>query len=571
MESAQPDAPPGRRRHSLAELTDNDAADDQAIQDARDLADLGHEQVLSRKFTTWSMFFLAFSVLGTWSTFAQGLSSGLTSGGPITILWGLVLVAICNLCVAVSLGELCSSMPTALGQAFWISRLWPGNRWARFASYMCAWVNTFGWWTLSASQLAFMTNFILSMKVLFIGEWEPATTGWINFLLYLGVTAFVTLINFVACRRDFILPLFNNFVGVCFITLFFVFILALLISVGVRDNLDFQPASFVFGEWINQTSWNGGVTFFIGLVQAAYGLTAFDSAVHLAEEIPHPRKNIPRVMWLSVLMGSITGFIFMVVCLFSIQNMETVVDPSTGLPFMDLLAETVGLEGGTVLLSLFIFNGMGQAVSILTTASRLTWGFARDGGLPFDAFFSAVDKTWHVPARALWLQGAIIGLVGVLYTFSNTVLDAILGVATIALTVSYGMPIFALILAGRDALPPGGEFSLGRRFGPIINWVSVVYCAVTTVFFFFPEEPNPAAADMNYAIAVFGVMLVVSLGLWVVRGKNTYLQTTEAKERIMEAIRGELGQYSEGVGVTGNDTTGMASSSAGMMGDKEKE
>lgn len=562
---------PGPRRASLAELTDNDAPSNQAIHDARDLAEFGHEQTLSRKFTTWSMFFLAFSVLGTWSTFAQGLSSGLTSGGPITILWGLVLVAICNICVAVSLGELCSSMPTALGQAFWISRLWPGNSWARFASYMCAWVNTFGWWALSASQLAFMTNFMLSMKVLFIGEWEPAATGWINFLLYLGVTLFVTLVNLVACRRDFILPLFNNFVGVCFVTLFFVFILALLISVGVRDNLDFQPASFVFGKWMNQTSWNGGVTFFMGLVQAAYGLTAFDAAVHLAEEIPRPRKNIPRVLWLSVSMGTVTGFIFMVVCLFSIQDLETVVEPSTGLPFMDLLAETVGLEGATVLLSFFIFNGMGQAVSILTTASRLTWGFARDGGLPFGAFFSAVDDTWHVPARALWLQGVIIGLVGVLYTFSNTVLDAILGVSTIALTISYGMPIVALLLAGRDALPPGGEFSLGRRFGPIINWVAVVYCAVTTVFFFFPGEPDPAPADMNYAIAVFGVMLIVSLTLWVVRGKRTYMQTTAARERIMEAIRGELGQYSEGVEVTGNQTTGIASSSAGMMGEKGKE
>jgi choline transport protein len=535
-----------RRGHSLADLTNSTNSSDQDLKDARDLADLGHEQTLSRKFSTWSMFFLAFSVLGTWSTFAMGLNSGLTSGGPIVILWGLVLVAICNLCVATSLGELCSSMPTALGQAFWISRLCPG-KWGRFVSYMCAWVNTFGWWTLSASQLAFMTNFILSMKVLFVGEWEPATTGWVNFLLYLGVTLFVTLVNLVACRRDFILPWFNNFVGVCFITLFFVFSLALLITVGVRNNLRFQPGSFVFGEWINQTPWNGGVTFFMGLVQAAYGLTAFDSAVHLTEEIPRPRSNIPRVIWLSVLMGSITGFIFMVVCLFCIQDLDRVIEPSTGLPFMDLLADTIGLEGATVLLSLFIFNGMGQAVSILTTASRLTWGFARDGGLPFSGFFSAVNDTWHVPARALWLQGGIIGLVGVLYTFSNTVLDAILGVATIALTISYGLPIAALLIAGRDKLPPGGEFSLGDRFGPLINWVSVVYCAVTTVFFFFPGEPNPAPADMNYAIAVFGIMLIVSLGLWVVKGRKTYLQTTEAKERIMDAIRGELGQYTEGV------------------------
>lgn len=514
---------------------------DQIVADANDLAELGHEQALSRKFGPWSMFALAFSILGTWSTFAQGLNSGLTAGGPIAILWGLVLVTVCNLCVAVSLGELTSSMPTALGQAYWISRLWPTAN-GRFASYLCAWINTFGWWTLSASQLAFMTNFILSMKVLWQPDWEEASTGWINFLLYLAVTLFCTIINLVACRKDWVLPWFNNFVGICFTALFFIFALALLISVGTKDDLRFQSASFVFGKWINQTGWNDGITWFLGLLQAAYGLTAFDSAVHMVEEIPQPRKNVPRVIWMSVAIGAVTGFLFMVVCLFSIQDLESVLDPSTGLPFMDLCAETIGLTGGSILLALFIFNGMGQATSILTTGSRLTWGFARDGGIPWYKYFMAVNETWQVPARSLWLQGAIIGLVGVLYTFANTVLDAILSVSTIALTISYAMPIATLMIVGRDKLPPG-EFKLGR-FGPIINGVAVVYCAVTTVFFFFPGEPNPSIPDMNWAIAVFGVMLVVTLTFWVVKGRNSYLQTTEAMERVIYARHAEQASFS---------------------------
>ncbi|KXH43476.1 choline transport protein [Colletotrichum salicis] len=508
---------------------------DQVAQDAQDLAYLGHDQALSRKFSTMSMLFLAISVLGTWSTFAQGLSSGITSGGPVAILWGLVLVLFCNICVAVSLGELCSSMPTALGQAYWIFRLWPSGR---FVSYLCAWINTFGWWTLSASQVAFMANFILSMKVMFVPDWSEVGVGWINFLLYLAVTLVVTVANLVACRKDAILPVFNNFVGICFIGLFFIFSLALLISVGVRPNLEFQPASFVFGRWINQTGWGDGVTWFTGLLQAAYGLTAFDSAVHLAEEIPAPRKNIPRVIWLSVTLGALTGFIFMVVCLFCIQNLDTILDPPTGLPFMDLVHEAIGLQGATVLLSLFIFNGLGQAISIVTTASRLTWGFARDGGMPWSSYFSGVNETWRVPARALWLQGAIIGVVGVLYMFANTVLEAILSVSTIALTISYGMPILTLLLVGRDKLPPG-EFKLGR-FGPAINWISVIYCAITTVFFFFPSAPNPAPADMNYAIAVFGVMMVVTLGFWFIKGQYTYLRTDDAAERIIEAQNAEV-------------------------------
>lgn len=513
--------------------------DAQAEQDADSLADMGHSQALSRKFGVWSLFFLSLSVLGTWSTCGQSLSTALGSGGPVVILWGLALVTICNLCVAASLAELCSSMPTALGQAYWVSRLWPGQ-WGRFASYMCAWINTFGWWTLSASQIAFMAEFILSMKVIYDPEWPGADLGWVKFLVYLALTIFVTIANILAGRRDEILPFINNFVGVWFVALFFIFSLALAISVGTKADLVFQPASFVFSAWINQTGWSDGVAFFLGLVQAAYSLTAFDAAVHMAEEIPSPRRNVPRILWMSVSLGAVSGFIFMVFCLFCIQDLETVLDGPTGVPFVDLLVQTVGLRGATVLLSLFVFNGIGQGFSIVTSSSRLTWGLARDAGLPWGEYFGHVDRKWRVPVRSLWLQGGVIGLIGLLYTFSSTVLEAILSVTTIALTISYAIPIAVLLAVGRDRLPAGGEFPLGSRFGPVVNYVSVGYCLVSTVFFFFPSAPEPAAEDMNYAVAVFGIMIVLAVGLWAVGGRKMYLRTGHAEERLEQARRLEL-------------------------------
>ncbi|EAW13450.1 putative amino acid permease family protein [Aspergillus clavatus NRRL 1] len=510
---------------------------DQSVQDARDLAAMGHDQALTRKFDLWSMLALAFCVLGTYSTFAQDLSSGLTNGGPITILWGLVLVTFCNLCVAVSLGELVSSMPTALGQAYWVYRLW-NTPMGRFASYLCAWINTFGWWTLTASQVAFMTEFLLGMKVMFDVEWPGVGLGWLQFVIYVGLVLALTLVNVVGCRREKTLPWLNNFVGVWFTALFVVLSLALLISVGTKHDLHFQPGSFVFGTWINKTGWSDGVVWFTGLVQAAYGLTAFDAVIHMVEEIPAPRINAPKVTYLAVLFGAFTGFIFMVVCLFCIQDVDSVVDSPSGLPFIELMLETVGLRGGAVLLSFFIFNGVGQGISILTTASRLTWGFARDGGLPWSRYLTVVDPQWKAPVRALWAQGCLIALIGILYLFANTVLEAILSVSTIALTISYALPIAALLIVGRDQLPQG-PFRLGR-WGPAANWISIIYCAITTVFFFFPGSPDPAPGDMNYAIAVFGVMLVVAVGFWFVQGSRTYLQTEDAIAQMVLAQQLEM-------------------------------
>lgn len=488
------------------------------------LEGLGHSQELVRQFSPWSMFALAFTVLGTWSTFSQNLSDGITNGGPVGILWGLVLVTLCNLCVAVSLGELTSAMPTAMGQAYWIYRLWTTPA-GRFVSYMCAWINTFGWWTITASQAAFMAEFMLALKVLYAPDWPVATYGWVKFLLYLGVILLLTVVNAIACRKDRILPGINSVVGVMFITLFVVFSMALLISVGTKNNLTYQSGAWVFTSWINQSSWSGGVTWFIGLVQAAYGLTAFDACIHMVEELPNPARTGPRIIWMSVLTGAITGFIFLVVCLFCIQNYADIVNADYA--FITLCQSVLGVDGAAVLLALFIVNGVGQNLSLATTASRLTWSFARDGGIPFYRYFAKVDEQWRSPVRATWAQGVIAGVIGVLYLFADTVLSAILSVSTIALTISYAMPIAVLLFVGRDKLPASRCFDLGR-YGTACNIVSIIYCAITTVFFFFPGNPNPSVAEMNWAIAVFGVMLVIAIGFWFVQGYRSYLQTDTA-------------------------------------------
>ena len=124
---------------------------------------------------------------------------------------------------------------------------------------------------MTASQNAFMTELLLGMKVLFDNEWAGASQGWTLFLVYVGITVLFTVFNLVACRSDKTLPYFNNFVGIGFVTLFVIISMALLISVGTKPELHFQSASFVFGGWINQTGWSDGVTWFIGLVQSAYG------------------------------------------------------------------------------------------------------------------------------------------------------------------------------------------------------------------------------------------------------------------------------------------------------------
>jgi amino acid transporter len=212
----------------------------------------------------------------------------------------------------------------------------------------------------------------------------------------------------------------------------------------------------------------------------------------------------------------------MVICLFCLQDETTIADHPSGLPFIGLAQQILGLQGAAVLVALFTIISIGQNVSVATTASRMTWGFARDGGFPWSSYFSHVDPAWKAPVRATWAQGIITALVGVLYLFSTTVLQAIVSVSSIALMISYGLPIATLLIVGRDKLNPG-PFRLGK-WGTTLNYVSVITCTVVSVFFFFPDTPKPSGSDMNYAIGVFGAMMFVSVTFWLVKGRHSYFR-----------------------------------------------
>ena len=59
-----------------------------------------------------SMLGLAFAILNSWTALAASLPLALESGGPSSVIWGLVTAGICNLCLAASLAEMLSAYPT---------------------------------------------------------------------------------------------------------------------------------------------------------------------------------------------------------------------------------------------------------------------------------------------------------------------------------------------------------------------------------------------------------------------------------------------------------------------------
>ncbi|KAK4891011.1 choline transporter [Elasticomyces elasticus] len=61
--------------------------------DAVRLAELGYTQVLTRKFSVWSLLGVGFSLTNSWFGLSAAMVTGINSGGTALIIYGVIIVA----------------------------------------------------------------------------------------------------------------------------------------------------------------------------------------------------------------------------------------------------------------------------------------------------------------------------------------------------------------------------------------------------------------------------------------------------------------------------------------------
>ena len=122
--------------------SDDNMADIKSLDlDALKLAEMGYAQDMKRNYSVISVLGVGFSLTNSWFAISAALITGINSGGPVCIVYGIILIALISTCVGISLSELASAYPNAGGQYFWASELAP-RRYANFASYLTGW---FAW------------------------------------------------------------------------------------------------------------------------------------------------------------------------------------------------------------------------------------------------------------------------------------------------------------------------------------------------------------------------------------------------------------------------------------------
>lgn len=164
----------------------------------------------------------------------------------------------------------------------------------------------------------------------------------------------------------------------------------------------------------------------------------------------------------------------------------TVLATNTGMPITELILQATGSRAAATILTLMLavcfINGTNGCV---TSASRLIYAMARDGGIVYPRFFSHISPSLQVPTRALVLCFVFNACFGLLYLGPTVAFSAYAASCTVFLNISYVFPVVVLLIRGRQVLVPFQHesklFKLGRTTGTMTNWIAAIFVIVTSI------------------------------------------------------------------------------------------
>ncbi|KAI5777623.1 amino acid/polyamine transporter I [Geopyxis carbonaria] len=492
---------------------------------------LGHKQQLRRNFGLFSLTSLGFIIANAWAATGGTIVIAIYNGGPMAVLYGLILVTIFYTFISASLAELVSAIPSAGGVYHWAS-VTAGPKYGRVVGFYAGWLNMCGWLLSASSISSILGNELVAMYLL-----RNPGVEWHSWQVFIAFQ----LVNWTCCCivifGNRYLPLVNKIA--LWLSLIGLVVSILVLAIMPRGR--HASNAFVWTEFTDFSGWNNdGLCFMLGLINAAFAVGTPDCQSHLSEEINEPEKNVPKGIMLQIGTSFVTAFAYLIALFYSINDIEAVLNTSFKFPTAEIYLQATGSTKGAVALTAILFLAtFPTLIGTLVTGGRTFWALSRDDAAPFPKFFSKISPTFDSPLRATLAVSSVTTCLGCIYVGSTTAFQALIGSYIVLSTLSYAAAILPHVLTGRKTIVPG-PFHLGA-WGWFFNISSLLYIGVTVVLFCFPFVYPETAQNMNYTSVITGGLVIFITVWWFVRGRKEYQGPKYFKEAAEELADGVIG------------------------------
>ncbi len=433
----------------------------QVAEDVKTLHALGYAQELLRGMSAFSNFAISLSIICILSGGITTFHLGLCGVGGAAIGLGWPLVCLLALAVAATMGQIASAFPTAGGLYHWASLL-GGRGWG----WATAWFNLAGLVTVLTGINVGTYLFLLGPLGSLLGFDPEAVQPWVREAVQAGAVALITasqaLFNHLGIRTTTRLTDFSGYWILFMAVALTAALLAFAPGLDPSRLVTFSNYSGAAGHDVWPQTESLPWLFALGFLLPAYTVTGFDASAHTAEETVGAAVHVPRGIVRSVVVSGVFGWVMLSALVLAIPDMDRAAAQGEN-AFHAIMGEV--LPHG---LAVALYVGIGVAqylcgLATVTSASRMAFAFARDGGLPFSATLRQVSGTYRTPPYAIW----VVSIASVLFAVCTPVYSTIITVCTLFLYISYVVPIALGFCAHGRSWTRMGPWHLGRLYRPL--------------------------------------------------------------------------------------------------------
>ncbi|GAB1310715.1 polyamine transporter tpo5 [Madurella fahalii] len=476
----------------------------------RKLEAMGYTPVFKREFSTWSSFSFAMSISGVYGSLMSTWVYGLQAGGAAAIMWSWVIGGAGAWALALSLAELSSAYPSSGAMYFTLKFLAPEEQ-VPILCWMTGWINLVG--TIAGSAATEYASSQMLLAAISITS-DFSYTPTIH-----HVVAVMALLTIVHASINSLPTLWLNRLTSGYVVFHMSVLVGACVCLLVQTK-DKHSLEYAFTDFQPSSGWNPpGFAFLFGCLTPAWIMTSADSTARIAEEAKNPSLVVPKAIAHATTFTYVVGFLFNLILVLCMGDPRGLLASASGQPVAQLFFNAMG-RAPAIVFTLSGFAVMNLvAVPGLQSGSRTVFAFARDDLVPLSRVWRRISRRSRTPIAAVWLYAALEIAVNLLGLVSDTAIGAVFNVCTVALNVSYLVPIVCKLLYGRFER---GPWHLGRGWSWALNVVAVGWNLFMCVVFFLPVKVPVTRENMNYAVVVFVFVLLFASGFWYTHGRHYY-------------------------------------------------
>jgi amino acid transporter len=293
-----------------------------------------------------------------------------------------------------------------------------------------------------------------------------------------------------------------------------------------------QSFSFVFGHRINLSGFSNNMYWFyvlpLGFLLTMYTITGYDASAHISEETHDAAEAAPKGVWRSVFYSAVFGWAVLLALTFAATHVSTI--NAAGGTSQSIIESALTSSAAKAVLIIATVGQLFCGMACVTSASRMTFAFSRDGAVPGHNLWRKLGKnrtpTWSV------VFVTVVALIITIPAYKGNhaglpvAFLAVTSISVIGLYIAYTIPIFLRWRTGDKFA--AGPWTLGAKY-KWINLIAIIWVILCVIIFSLPFTPAAVPFSSSFSWSAFNyaplvtIVVMLAVTIWyAVSARHTF-------------------------------------------------